>query len=196
MTISEIKLNNGKAKWAEGRTVSSETGLDPETEIEFIGTQSRWTGTEYKNYLYKIIETDHVLIIRRNDGPIDNLCWDNVRIEKNYFETQREYGRSCIEAARKTCMPIQIALAVGPELIEEFAKLYERVRPDRGNRGKIIPYLLDDKAKWELSCSIGRRKEAILELIPDMSQDLKKRMQDMGQLNTTRIAEFLADIGG
>lgn len=100
MKINEIRLENGLAHYADGRTVSSETGLAPETEIEYICYLYRQGGTGYGNTLYRICGTNDALIIRHNSGPRDNICWDNVHIEKGYFDRQRSYGAACRKASK------------------------------------------------------------------------------------------------
>ena len=203
MKISEIKLENGRAHYADGRTVSSETGLAPETEIEYICYLYRQTGTGYGNTLYRICGTDDALIIRHNSGPRDNICWDNVHIEKGYFAKQRPYGAACRKASKRYHLPMEVCLAVGPELCKEFAAEAAKVTYHHGgvicsnaddDCAETKPYRLDNGALHELFCGINRRKKAILALIAECSEELKAKIEGMGQRNSERIAHFLADI--
>ena len=193
-----IKLENGRARYAEARTVASETGLAPETEVEYICRQSRWVGTGYANDIYRICGTDDSLIIRHCDGPVDNIDWDNVQIKKGYFAEQRSYGAACREASRKYCLPMEVCLAVGPELCEEFAAEADKVTYHPGGFigsnsvgfAEVEPYWLDDGAVNELYAGIGRRKKAILSLVAECSEELKAKVSNMGQKNSERIARF------
>ena len=199
-TINNIILENGRARYADGRTVMSETGLTPETEVEYVCRQSRQTGTGYANDIYRIYGTDDALVIRHNDGPVDNIYWDNVRIEKGYFAAQRSYGTACRKASRQYCLPMEVCLAIGPELCEEFATEVAKVTYHEGGFigsnavgfAKVEPYQLDDGAVNELYAGIGRRKKAILSLIAECSEELKAKISAMGQKNSTRIAQFFA----
>lgn len=199
--INSIELENGLAHYAEGRTISSETGLAPETEVEYISSQSRWTGTGYYNSVYRVCGTDDALIIRHNDGPRDNVFWDNVSIKKGYFAKQRSYGAACRRASRQYHLPMEVCLALGPELIAEFADEAAKLTYRRGGSiystyegdAPIEPYVLNSTSLHELFCGIGRRKRAILGLIAGCSEELKAKIQEMGQKNSRRIAHFLAD---
>lgn len=197
-TINEIRLENGRALYANGRTVVSETGLAPETEVEYICRQSRWDGTGYTNSIYRICGTDDALVFRHNDGPVDNIYWDNVCVEKGYFAKQRSYGSSCREASRRYHLPMGVCLALGPELCKEFAAKAAKVTYHPGGFigsnavgfAEVEPYWLDDGAVNELNAGIGRRKKAILSIIAECSEELKARISGMGQKNSERIARF------
>lgn len=198
MTINMINLENGRARYAAGRTVASETGLAPETEVEYICRQSRWTGTGYANSVYRICGTDDALIIRHCDGPVDNIYWDNVNVAKGYFAKQRSYGAACREASRKYRLPMEVCLAVGPEFCEEFAAEAAKVTYHPGGFigsnavgfAEVEPYWLNDGAVNELYAGIGRRKKAILSLIAECSEGLRAQISGMGQKNSERIARF------
>ena len=199
--INSIKLENGLAHYAEGRTISSETGLAPETEVEYISSQSRWTGTGYYNSVYRVCGTDDALIIRHNDGPRDNVFWDNVVVEKGYFSKQRAYGAACREASRKHHLPMEVCLALSPEFCEEFAAEVDKLTYRREGAiygtyegdAPIEPYVLNSTSLHELFCGIGRRKRAILNLLAECSEELKAKISGMGQKNSRRVAHFLAD---
>lgn len=198
MTIDMITLQNGCAHYANGRTVSSETGLAPETKVEYVCRQSRWTGTGYVNSIYRICETDDALVIRHNSGPVDNIYWDNVRIEEGYFARQSSYGAACREVSKKYRLPIKVCLAIGPELCKEFSDEVVKVTYHPGGFigsnavgfTEVEPYWLDDGVVNELCAGIGRRKTAILSLLAGCSEELKAKINGMGQKNSTRIAKF------
>jgi hypothetical protein len=202
MNINEIKLENGVAHYADGRTVSSETGLAPETEVQYICYQSRWTGTGYGNSIYRICGTDNALVIRHNDGPRDNLCWDNVEIKEGYFAEQRAYGAACRKASKRYHLPMEVCLAVGPELIAEFANEAAKVTYRREGAiygtyeddAPIEPYVLNCTTSHELSCGIGRRKRAVIGLLAECSEELKTKIREMGQRNSERIARFFINM--
>lgn len=200
ITIANLTLENGRACYADGRrTVASETGLAPETEVEYVCHRSHWTDTGcIDSSIYRICRTDDALVIRHNDGPVDNICWDNVRVEKDYFARQRAYGTACREASKKYRLPVEVCLAVGPELCEEFAAEAAKVTYHPGGFigsnsvgfPKVKPYLLDDGAVNELCVGISRRKTAILSLVAGCSKELKAKIKGMGQKNSGRIARF------
>lgn len=200
--IADIQLENGVAHYADNRTIASETGLAPETEVQYICYQSRQTGTGYGNSVYRICNTDDALVIRHNSGPRDNLCWDNVHIEKGYFAEQRAYGAACRKASKKYHLPMEVCLAVGPELCKEFAAeaakvVYKKEGAIYGtyeDDAPIEPYVLNCTTSHELSCGIGRCKRAILGLIAGCSEELKDKIREMGQRNSTRIADYLLNL--
>ena len=197
MTINEIKLENGR--YAKGRTIASETGLAPETKVEYFCRQSRWTGTGYANSIYRICGTDDALVIRHNDGPAAyDISRDNVHVEKDYFAKRRVYGAACRKASKEYDLPMEVCLAVGPKLCEEFAAEAAKVTYHEGGFigsnsvgfAEVEPYWLDDGAVNELCAGIGRRKKAILSLIAECSEELKAKIGNMGQKNSERIARF------
>ena len=71
MKANELIINSGCRE--EVRTASSELGLAHETELEFIEKVARVKGTGYKNCIYRIVRTDDAVVIRENDGPLDNM---------------------------------------------------------------------------------------------------------------------------
>lgn len=193
-----INLENGRACYAEGRTVTSETGLIPETEVEYICRQPRLAGTRYTNDIYRICGTDDALVIRHNDGPVENICWDSVCIEEEYFAEQRAYEEACRKASQKYHLPIDVCLAVSPKLCKEFAAEAAKVTyhpggfigSNAGGFAKVKPYKVDDGAVKELCASMRHRKPAILSLLAECSEELKARISGMSEENSTRIAEF------
>ena len=194
MRISEIELRNGNDERSKGRTVSSETGLSPSTPITFSHSQSRWTGTAYRDDIYHITGTDDALIIHHYAGPNNNVDWDKIEIRLNYFADRRDFGERCRAAAKEHGLPVTIALAVGPDLCEEFANLIAKIHPSSGATGEIQPYVLDDYSRQELSRGVVRRKKAIMELLPDASDELHQKFVEAGQVNSTRIADFILNL--
>lgn len=180
--IETIKLENGRAKYAEGRTVMSETGLPPETEVQFVDKQSRWTGTGYSNSLYRIVGTDDLLIIRHNDGPVDNIEWDNVAITKGYFAERRAYSKRVGNLSRKYHIPFEVCLSLGDD-----EELYPWFMSAMTNLDFVCIGTIRD-----LCAGINRRKSGLKEVLGEELYDAL-RIDSMGQLNSERIAHFVAD---
>lgn len=182
MRISEISLFNGVATYASGRTVMSETGLAPETEVKFIGSQSRWKGTGYRNSLYRIDGTDDLLIILHNSGPVDNIFWDNVAVTKGYFAEQKAYGQRVGVLARKYNIPFEVCLALGDneDVYPQFIATVEK-NP-----------IVSEETINDLYAGISRRKSGLAEVLGQVLFELLK-IDSMGQKNSERIAYYVAE---
>lgn len=181
ITVKELTLNNGCAKYAEGRTVMSETGLPADTQVECIGRQSRWTGTGYSNSLYRIVGTDDLLTIRHNDGPVDNISWDNVEVTKGYFAEQRAYGQRVGKLARKYHIPFEVCLALGDN--EELYPWFMNALYDLD----FVPI----GTIRDLHAGINRRKSGLKLVLGDELYDALG-VDAMGQNNSERIALYVA----
>lgn len=180
--IKNIELCNGCAKYAEGRTIMSETGLPADTLVQYVERQSRWTGTGYSNSLYRIVGTDDLLTIRHNDGPVDNIYWDNVVLTKGYFAERRSYGQRVGKLSRKYHIPFEVCLALGDneEVYPWFLSAMTNL--DHVSIGTIR----------DLYAGIGRRKSGLMNVL---GEDLFETIGigSMGQNNSERIARFVAD---
>lgn len=181
ITVSELTLNNGCAKYAEGRTVMSETGLPADTQVEYVGRQSRWTGTGYSNYLYRIVGTDDLLTIRHNDGPVDNLSWDNVVVTKGYFAEQRSYGQRVGRLSRKYHIPFEVCLALGDN---------EELYPWFVNAMSDLDFVSIGTIR-DLYAGINRRKSGLQAVLGDGLYETLN-IGSMGQNNSERIARYVA----
>ena len=176
---SEIILENGIATYAGVRTVASELKIPEDAELIFIDTQSRWTGTGYTNYLYQIVGTDDLVIVRTNDGPVDNLYWDNAVLERGYFAKRRNYAKVVGTLSKKYKVPFELALAVG-----ENEELYPQLIAARETA------VIDDSLSCELNQGIERKRDAILKILGyELFEALN--IGAMGQKNVSRIAGYL-----
>lgn len=180
--IETIELCNGCAKYDENRTVMSETGLPADTMVQYIGRQSRWTGTGYSNSLYRIVGTDDLLTICHNDGPVDNISWDNVHVKKGYFAERKAYGQRVGRLSRKYHIPFEVCLALG-----DTEDVYPWFMSALGDLDHVSIGTIRD-----LYAGIGRRKSGLLSVL---GEELYETIGigSMGQNNSERIARFVAD---
>lgn len=180
--IQEIKLKNGLATYAIGRTIMSETGLPADTLVEYVGSQSREKGTAQKNSLYHIIGTDDLLRIRHNDGTSDNLTWDNIEIVKDYFAKQRSYGNQVKELARKYHLPFNVGLVLGTEEVKyQFLK----------NIVSDVDFVTIGTFR-DLEAGIDRRKRGLRAVLGDEFYEWLS-IDELGQLNSQRLALYIRD---
>lgn len=180
MKIAEIKLENGEAKYAQGRTVASVTGLDPETEIEFVESQTRMVGTGYINNYYRIKGTSDALEVCFNDGPIDNITWTNVYVIKGYFQRKADYAKEVGRLAKKYNLPFEVGLSLG---IEEAN--FDIIK-------KYIGVQVDTETISDLYAGIARRKNALRKIFGE-KDFMSLKIYDMGQKYSARIAGYIGD---
>ena len=204
--LGGIKLRSSKGFLDPNRTVASETGLPEDALAVYAGSVSRWTGTGYRDDYYRPVIagklSDDVIIIHRVNGTLDNLFRDDVEVDKGFFARRREYGRKIAAASRAYKLPYEVCLAVGEENCAEFAALTRDIVQVPGGAvgtnttgyGEVHKYELDVTAVWELDCGIGRRKSAILALMPDMSPTLRSVIDGMGQTNSKRVARYIMNL--
>ena len=185
MTIADIELNNGRAKYAEGRTVMAETGMPKTTQIEDLGKRSRQCGTGYKDSLYRITGTDDLLIICHNSGPVDNITWDTVVMKKGYFEETKNYAKRVGRLSRKygICFDAAMALGEEEEKYEEFIDCMKNICVCEDCKEALLN---------DLSAGISRRKSALMKILGEELYDLLG-IGSMGQRNSARIAMCVFD---
>lgn len=157
------------------RTVSAITGLSPETEVEFVEKQCAWAGTGYKTLIYRVKNTDDAITVYHNCDIT------NVTLRRGFFNERRIYGRQCHQASKRTGLPMPVCLALSPELCDEFALATNGLK-------------ISEEIKEELSCGIKRRKVAIFTVIGPVSYQLKAKLDKMGQVNSSRIANYLINL--
>ena len=179
MKVEDIKLENGNA--TTNRTVMSETDLKAGTLVEHIETVSRMTGTAYKNSIYRVLGTDDALIIRHNDGPTDNIYWDNAVVRRGYFSERREFAQRIGTLSNKYRIPFEVCLAIGDN--EELYPLFLAAVSNLDN--------VSIKTMGDLNAGIWRRKNALLNALGDHLYDLMK-IEEMGQRNSSRLAQYVA----
>ncbi len=180
INIKDITLENGNATNCT-RTMMSETGFPANTQVEFIETQSRWTGTGYKNSIYRVVGTDDAIIILHNNGTVDNLSWDSVRVKKGYFAERRSYGQRVGALARKYRLPFELCLALG-----DRENIYPWFLSALTQLGHVTVSTVND-----LWAGINRRKAGLRVALGDDLYDAIG-IDKMGQQNSTRIAEYVA----
>lgn len=180
--VKDLVLHNGCNPEDQTRTIMSVTGLPANTLVEYIGRETRWKGTGYNNSLYRIVDTDDLLTIRHNDGPIDNVYWENVVITQGYFTKQRQYGQQVGKLAHKYHLPFELCLALGTD--EDIYPWFLSAMSDLGH--VTIGSIRD------LYAGINRRKDGLLQVL---GEDLYCAIGigSMGQQNSTRIATYVAN---
>lgn len=180
MKIADIKLENGLAKHAQGRTVASVTGLDPKTEIEYVESRTRMVGTGYSNDYYRIKGTSDALEVCFNDGPIDNVTWTSVRVIEGYFDSKTAYAKEVGRLTNKYNLPFEIGLALGTEELNyDIIKKYTDVQ-------------IDTETIADLCAGIDRRKNALRKILTEEDFVLLK-ICNMGQVNSKRIAYYISE---
>jgi hypothetical protein len=181
MTIECITLANGNATYAEGRTVATETGLPPDSLVELVETVSRQTGTGYRNSIYHVKGTYDAIIIRHNDGPADNIHWDNVQLVKGYYSERKDYAKRIGNLSNKYRIPFEVCLAIGDR--EEAYPLFLSACANV-DRVSIRTYR-------DLTAGIARRKKGIQDVLGNYLYDLIN-IEKMGQRNSQRVADYIA----
>lgn len=179
--VYQIILRDGPHEKGK-RTVMSETGLPAETEIEFVGTQARKIGTSYRNDLYRIVGTDDLLCIKHNSGMYPNFCEDNVAIITGYFNRNRRYGREVGDLSRKYDLPFDLCLALGNQ---EHIYLWFIVSMSDLSHVRL-------KDIRNLEAGIMLRKEGLRNILGNALYNAIG-IEDMGQLNSERIAHFVEE---
>lgn len=181
VAAGDVVLSNGNCGRAGQRTVASELGLDPATLLQCMGTRSRWTGTGYRDDLYRIHGTDDRVVVSHNSGSIDNIGWASASLEKNYFARARAHGVACREAARQHGLTVEAVLAIGPENAAEFAAVLKKIVES------------GDANFHELSCGIDRRKTEQCRLFAKAgaSEQLMDKLS-CGQRNSYRISDAIS----
>lgn len=175
--ISEIKLESGSDNV---RTIMSETGLPATTMVQYVGRQTRWTGTGYSNSLYRIVGTDDLLVIYHNSGSINNIYRDSVAVTKEYFAEQKSYAKRVGILSRKYQIPFEVGLAIGDK-----EDLYSQLKNAMVNVDVSVGTIRDFNA------GINRRKAGIMAILGSELYNALN-IDSMGQRNSERIAQYLA----
>ena len=148
-----------------------------EYTVECVDVQSRWTGTGYRDVIYRIVGTDDAIIEVQNPGfggPAPSI----FDIRKGYFAARREYARRAGKIAKQFSIPFCVALAIADRpkwAIEKLAAAYP-----------------PEEALWELNCGINRRKMGIAMSI-DAATYEALRIEGMGQKHSMAVAGFLLE---
>lgn len=177
-TAKTLKLRNGKIKYP----ITDVLDISPDAEVEFFESVSRSRGTGYINEYYRVVGTDAAIVISRNLYSPEGF-YDSTDILPDYFREKRVYGQRCRAIARRINCPMEVALACGPEHVEDFVA---RVRDVKKSGRKVT----GAEAHELLECGIDRRKAAIKEVLDDERIEF---IGYMGQLNTMRVAQYITD---
>ena len=146
-----------------------------EYTVEFVESKSRWTGTGYRDLIYRICGTDDAIIEVQNPG-FGGPAPSKFEIHKGFFAERLEYARRAGKIAKRCGVSFEVALAVA-DCPEWAIKNLAIADPPA-------------EALRELSCGIYRRKQGIA-----MSLDAETyealRIEGMGQKHSQAVAAFL-----
>lgn len=149
-------------------------GINPMDLIYFKSVTKRRNGWE-KQHWYKVKGGDDAVLIRQFlDGRKE------VSLHVNHFSKLKDYGELCKRKAERLRLPIEILLAIGPE--------NDAFLPSEFQADDVL------KVRHELlDTGIERRKRQIHSILGD---DLyhKFKVENMGQLNSKRLASYLSTI--
>jgi hypothetical protein len=159
---------------------------------------SRWTGTGYKSSIVEYKGKTYQ--INYNCHSQEDGFFHSVNECEDPRPSQKEYFLACLKAAKENDLPVEVVMALGVRnseltyfncIIEGIAKSY-----------------LADSLHELISCGIARRKKAIKEVIKtalensdvsdvyyfeDLIDRYNSKIESMGQVNSERIATFLAE---
>lgn len=171
----DIKLSS-----SEGTVYSllDEDSAFAEVEFTFAKKVTRQTGTGYKDYYYRIVGSDDVVIVHKNWYSRGRF-YDTWELVQGYYNQSRDYGARCREVAEVVGCPVELALAIGPDKVEQFVAYVNSIR-----------HPLTKEDVHELAaCGINRRKQAIKRIL-----DGSDIAEDMGQVNSGRVADYLLSV--
>ncbi len=172
--MKEIAIKDIVLK-GSNRSVMSETGLPAETQVEYLCRHSRWGDTEYSTSLYRIVDTDDLLIIQHTNP------YDNVVIKKGYFKKQKVYARNVSILARSYNLPFELALALGDKESNYEAFTLVMLDLDSINLETVL----------NLNAGSSRRKSSLHAILGEELYD-SLHIKYMGRINTRRIANYVA----
>ncbi len=155
------------------QSISSKLKIPDDTEIEFIGIQTTGDYQAKITSVYKIINTKKYIVVDHR-GKYDRVSIKTENQMKSMF-----YEKKCSEASKRLNLPFKICIAVGPDGIVEFKKLYE----------KLIS--LDEQTIKMLKKNYEQRLSAILSLFPGMSPELYENFKTMGRVRLKTISDWI-----
>ncbi len=202
--ISKIKVSKGENRPASNLAeVLPE--LSPETEVVYAESQSRQTGTGYRNDIYRICGSDDAIIIRHNDGYVtEDVSVDSVSVSKGYFAEKREYGRACGKLSRRYGVPFEVALVLGTE-DSLYSRLADALKAAKEGAWltdveEYIAFLYSEGRDEQysdvfasLSAGINRRKVALKYILGDEFYN-ELGIYGMGQVHSERLARYVLTV--
>lgn len=148
-------------------------------QAKFLETLSRKMGTGEIDALFEVVNSEYLLVVSHGEWD----AWEGRFYAGAYLvpNWRKEYAKKCRQVAAQFNLPMEVALAVGNCPEEVIAALVAAKRPvSNGEKHEL------------LECGIFRRKQAILAVVgPETYYQL--RVADMGQKNSTRLANWLAE---
>lgn len=127
-----------------------------------------------RQYWYRIKGGDDAVCISETLNKRNEMS-----IIKGYFKTKIDYGLRCQEKARILNLPIEVVLAVGYNHADELPR--------------FLKVNNIDEIKHELvNTGIERRKRMLKNLLGTLY--LTFNIDDMGQLNSRRLANYISSI--
>lgn len=178
---------NEENEWAEAHLVyDRETTLRIAMElgqfenVEFVRSNSRWTGTGYKDYIYVIDGRWQVTVSANNYNT--GTFYNSYSIEdySKIVAQRKAFGRRMKRLSRQANVPWNIAVIAGHiESDKEAISILNLVKKARGTADKDL--------QWELSCGIGRRTAALETILGENW----RKLDCSGQNRTTTLANYL-----
>lgn len=150
-----------------------------ELQAKFLESLSRKMGTGEVDCLFEVVGTQDLLVV--SHGEWDG--WEGKFYTGAYLVPNRrkQYAAKCRQVAAQFNLPMEVALAVGDSPSEVIAALVAAKRS------------VSAAEKHELlECGIFRRKQAIRAIVGTVIYE-ELRVADMGQLNSSRLANWLAE---
>lgn len=172
-----IKLGDGK-----NYTLAEILELSPELEVEWIDRVSRWTGTGYTNDIYRVVGTEDAIVVE-NNHYCEGRFFACPDYKPGYFAEKRSYAKECGKISRKTSIPFEVVLAIGPNHPME---VYQALLSVKGQT-------VTEETMSDLCAGINRRKYGC-EVV--LGSDLYNTLQigGMGQSHSTRVALYIASL--
>lgn len=173
LKAEEIKLYSDGNEY----TLLSENPAFAKVEFTFAKKVARQTGTGYKDFYYRIVGSNDVVVIHKNRYSMGKF-YDTWELVQGYYNQSRDYGARCRKVAEAVDCPTDLALAVGPDRVERFVAYVNSIKR---------PLTKEDVHELA-ACGINRRKQAIERILGDNIAEGK------GQVNTERIAQYLLSV--
>lgn len=167
--MKEIAVKDITLKGGLDRTVMSETGLAPETHLEYL---SCYRG---KTSFYRIKGTEDAIVIKHHFDP----DYDFVYVEKRFFSREKIYARKVQQLTQWYHLPFELGLALGDKEAN-----YEAFTM------ALLDMKMNDTILLELSSGRTRRKAALMKVLGEKLYN-SLNIPFMSRMNTKRIADYL-----
>lgn len=149
--------------------------------VRFVTSYTRQPGTGYRNKVFVIDEKWQVTVSTNNYSSGGFYSSYRVDDYTKICAQQKYFGRRVARLAKKAGVPWNIGIFVGHiEDDDEAISILRHVKNARGTASEDLQY--------ELSCGIGRRTDAIAEIL---GETWAKKLDCSGQKQTRTLANYL-----